>query len=245
MTAAPLVTLAVGRIAFPNLTLTDMRLELPVGKTTCLLGPSGVGKSTLIRAFAGVLPRDGHSFHLAPDPLPIVAWMGQGGELLPWLSVLDNVLIGARLRGWRVTGEDRKRAQGLLVELGLGEATGHRLHQLSGGMRQRVALARTLFEDAPLVLLDEPFNALDFPTRWRLQALTAERLRGKTVLLVTHDPLEALRLAHKIVVLNGAMPCPSLISFAMPPGEPPRETAQFIDRQGDLIGLIGPVAANL
>jgi putative hydroxymethylpyrimidine transport system ATP-binding protein len=109
----------------------------------------------------------------------------------------------------------------MLAEVGL--ATGDqqkRPAQLSGGMRQRVALARTLMEDRPLVLMDEPFSAVDAPTRHRMQSLSARLLAGRTVLLVTHDPLEALRLADQIFVLTGAPAVP--VAVPVPAGAPPR-----------------------
>ena len=115
--------------------------------------------------------------------------MAQSDLLLPWLGALDNVLLGRRLRGER---GGRRAARALLAEMGLAGSESLRPAALSGGMRQRVALARTLFEDRPIVLMDEPFAALDAITRTRLQDLAVARLGGRTVLLVTHDPLEAI-----------------------------------------------------
>ena len=131
---------------------------------------------------------------------------------------------------------DKQRAYQLLELVGL---KGHELHkpaQLSGGMRQRVALARTLMQDKPLILMDEPFSALDAVTRHRLQALAVELLADKTVLLITHDPQEALRLSHAIYIMRGQPACAE--SLAVPESTTPRkfdaQTAalqqQIIDR---------------
>ena len=126
--------------------------------------------------------------------------MGQHDDLLPWLSVIGNVTLGARLRG----ATPGSRAGAGAARAGRSDEQKDRLPAtLSGGQRQRAALARTLMEDRPVVLMDEPFSALDAITRARLQALAADLLAGRTVLLVTHDPLEALRLGHRIQVMAG------------------------------------------
>lgn len=153
------------------------------------------------------------------DPGP-VALMAQDDLLLPWLSTLDNVLIGARLRG---EIPDRDRAHEGLARVGLSEHTGKKPAALSGGQRQRVALARTLMEDRPLVLLDEPFSALDALTRSQMQELTARVLVGRTVLLVTHDPAEAARLGQTILIMTHT----GLREVAAPPGPIPRPVDDF------------------
>jgi len=202
----------------------DFRLALDGGRTLCLLGPSGAGKSTLLRLIAGLLPPSPDTHIHAGDGRPVtgrVAWMGQQDLLCPWLDVLENVLLGARLRG---QAPDRDRARDLLDAVGLAGRGDARPDELSGGQRQRVALARTLMEDRPLVLMDEPFAALDAITRWRLQALAARLLEGRTVILVTHDPREALRLGHEVRVLAGF---PARLGPAIaPPGLPPRELGE-------------------
>ncbi len=144
--------------------------------------------------------------------------MAQTDLLLPWLNVLDNVLLGSRLRGER---PDRQRALELLARVGLADAALARPETLSGGMRQRAALARTLMEDRPVVLMDEPFSGLDALTRLRLQALAAELLAGRTVLLITHDPLEALRLGDQVLVMNGRPATLHILPDL--PGIPPRD----------------------
>ncbi|MCQ4162003.1 ATP-binding cassette domain-containing protein [Roseomonas sp. GC11] len=202
--------------------LGRLSLRFRAGEVTALLGPSGVGKSTLLRLVAGLLPLPAGARLTPGDGLPLaqrIAWMGQQDLLLPWLDLLGNVTLGARLRGTR---PDAARARALIAAVGLAGREGARPAALSGGMRQRAALARTLMEDRPFVLMDEPFSAVDAPTRHRLQDLASGLLAGRTVLLVTHDPLEALRLAHRILVLRpapgGAVP----EELAMPPAPPLR-----------------------
>tara|TARA_R110002049_G_scaffold188402_2_gene356817 strand:- start:28702 stop:29433 length:732 start_codon:yes stop_codon:yes gene_type:complete len=178
-------------------------IDLPAGQWTCLLGRSGVGKSTILRLILDL--QTGGRFDgsiVATDGQPLAArmsYMAQSDLLLPWLSVLENVCIGARLRG---EAPDWPRAERLLLRVGLADHIAKTPNMLSGGMRQRAALARTLFEDRPVVLLDEPFSALDAGTRADMQELAAEVLHDRTVLLVTHDPAEASRLAHQIIVMT-------------------------------------------
>lgn len=172
-------------------------LQVPAGGWTCLLGPSGAGKSTLGRMVAG-LPVAARLEGLitADDHRPLpgrVTMLSQQDQLLPWASALANVTIGARLRG---QPPDRARARALLAQVGLAGLEDRRPASLSGGQRQRVALARTLIEDRPVVVLDEPFSALDAATRAAMQDLAARLLAGRTVILITHDPLEAARLGQ-------------------------------------------------
>lgn len=177
---------------------------VPGGQCTCLLGPSGCGKSTMLGLVSGnsALSYSGRvSFAPENEKGHDIGWMAQSDLLLPWLTVLDNVLLGARLRE-ELSPDVREKARELLVEAGLGGKGGLLPGQLSGGMRQRVALLRTLMEERPVILMDEPFSALDALTRMKLQNLAARMTRGRTVLMVTHDPLEALRLADRIIVLH-------------------------------------------
>jgi putative hydroxymethylpyrimidine transport system ATP-binding protein len=186
-----------------------LRLELCAGEWTTLLGASGVGKTTLLRLLAGLdtgILFDGRIE--ASDGLPLarrVAFMGQSDLLAPWLDVTGNVTLGDRLRG---KPADMSRARDLIARVGLAEHATKRPHTLSGGQRQRAALARTLMEDRPVVLLDEPFSALDARMRAEMQELAGELLAGRTVLLVTHDPAEAARLSHRAYLMShaGLMP---------------------------------------
>ena len=180
----------------------DLEARLPGGQCTALLGPSGVGKTSLLRVLAGLDPPENGTVG-ADDGRPLagrITYMGQQDFLLPWLSVLANVTLGARLRGQEA---DVPRAQALLADVGLAARATDAPATLSGGMRQRAALARTLYEDRPVVLMDEPFSGLDALTRAQMQALSARLLAGRTVLLVTHDPAEACRLAHVLLILSG------------------------------------------
>jgi putative hydroxymethylpyrimidine transport system ATP-binding protein len=210
---------------------------LPGGAWTCLLGPSGVGKSSLLRLIAGLAALDQGEVS-CNDGRALsgrLAWMGQEDNLLPWLSVAGNVTLGARLRG---ESADRAKARDLLARVGLDRQADQLPATLSGGQRQRAALARTLMEDRPVVLMDEPFSALDAITRARLQALAATLLAGRTVLLVTHDPLEALRLGHRIQVMTGH---PARIEGVIEPaGAPPRDLHDptLLARQGELLAWL-------
>ncbi|MDY8110191.1 ATP-binding cassette domain-containing protein [Fulvimarina sp. 2208YS6-2-32] len=194
-------------------------LHVEAGRWTCLLGASGVGKSTLLRWLAGTA--DAVTFEGeagADDGRPLqgrVALMAQTDLLMPWLSILENVLLGQRLRG---LAADRAQARDILSRVGLAGFEARKPGALSGGQRQRVALARTLMEDRPVVLLDEPFSALDVATRARMQDLAARALHGRTVLHVTHDPAEAARLGCRIMILSRDR----LDEVAAPASPPPR-----------------------
>jgi len=194
------------------------------GLWTCLIGPSGCGKSTLLRIISGTL-REGLTGSIRFGSFArqdgLTAWMAQKDLLLPWLTVLENVCLGARLRG-ELTEEKRYKAMELLKDAGLAGYAKALPSRMSGGMRQRAALLRTLMEERPVILMDEPFSALDALTRLKLQDLAAELVRGKTVLMVTHDPLEALRLGHRIHVMQESLG--RLSRAIIPPGTPPRKT---------------------
>lgn len=197
---SPIIRLQDIHLAYDNSVLfQDLNLTLAPGKWTCLLGPSGVGKSTLLKLISGLIPQfQGHIHCDAKD----VAYMAQTDLLLPWFSALDNALLGARLRG-SISKALRRKAKQLFAQVDLSGAEKKMPHQLSGGMRQRVAIVRTLLEEKPIVVMDEPFSSVDAVTRFQLQTLAANLLKNRTVLLVTHDPLEALRLADDIYILSG------------------------------------------
>jgi len=182
---------------------SELSLTLDGGQWHCVLGCSGIGKTSLLRLIAGLdSPDSGQISDSLHNPLgKQTAYMSQDDGLLPWLSVLDNVLLGPRLRGESLVAS-RDKAIALLNLVHLSDWINASISQLSGGMRQRVALARTLLEDKPIILMDEPFSRLDAITRDELHLLSTRVLKGKTVVLVTHDPIEALRLGHTIHVLQ-------------------------------------------
>lgn len=165
------------------------------GRRHLILGKSGVGKTTLLRAIAGLVACEGSITR------PPYSLMAQHDDLLPWRTALANITLGASLRGER---PDLPRATALLADVGLAAYAAKRPAQLSGGQRQRVALARTLYENRDLLLMDEPFSAVDAVTRKQLQDLALHLLGGKTVIMITHDPAEALRLADHLYILDAA-----------------------------------------
>jgi NitT/TauT family transport system ATP-binding protein len=178
------------------------RLDLTVrrGEFVCLVGASGCGKSTLLSIVSGLDSATGGSLDtFGRHP----ALMFQESALFPWLTVAANVELALRLRGVGRT-ERRRRAAELLDVVHLGEFAAKRPHELSGGMRQRVALARTLAQDSDVLLMDEPFGALDAMTRDALHD-ELERIcreRTLTVVFVTHNVREAVRLADRVVLLS-------------------------------------------
>ncbi|MGE3710916.1 MAG: ABC transporter ATP-binding protein [Hyphomicrobiaceae bacterium] len=187
--------------------LRDVSLSVEPGEFIAIVGQSGCGKSTLLSLIAGILkPTSGD---VAVDGRPVTGtsrqcgYMLQHDHLFEWRNILDNVLIGPEIQGLRLA-EAKARAKDLLHRYGLGEFMGHYPEQLSGGMRQRAALARTLCTEPDILLLDEPFSALDFQTRLALADEVGVILRreGKTVILVTHDISEAVSMADRVVVMS-------------------------------------------
>lgn len=243
------VTMTAGRLAYGGtVVFEDLALTLAAGRWTCLLGPSGIGKTSLLRLMLGLERGSGAAgLVTCSDDGGLagrVAYMAQRDLLLPWLTVLENVRLGERLRreGRSATHRavGRARALTLLDAVGLATSADARPDTLSGGMRQRAALARTLMEDRPVVLMDEPFSAVDAITRIRLQDLAARLLAGRTVLLVTHDPLEALRLGHVIHVLAGL---PARLGAPIEP-EPEVAPPRAVD-DPVVLGLQGELLARL
>jgi NitT/TauT family transport system ATP-binding protein len=177
------------------------------GEVVSLIGPSGCGKSTLLNIGSGLAaPSEGCAFvdgERVEGPNAHVAFMLQKDLLLPWRTVVENVMFGVEIQGVPAA-ERKRRAQALLENLKLAEFSNHYPHQLSGGMRQRVALARTLAVDPTVLLLDEPFSAVDAQTRMTLQQELAQTLKraGKTALLITHDLLEAVALSDRVLVMS-------------------------------------------
>lgn len=190
-----------------HLALQDINLTIAEGEMVVLLGPSGCGKTTLLNLVAGFQQPDSGTITLNGQPV-----QGPGAErgvvfqhegLLPWRNVLDNVAFGLQLAG-HDKAERQMTAQRMLQKVGLERAGQKFLWQLSGGMRQRVGIARALAADPQLLLLDEPFGALDAFTREQMQELLLRLWRdsGKQVLLITHDIEEAIFLASELVLLS-------------------------------------------
>lgn len=195
----------------PLAALERLDLHVAAGEFVSLLGPSGVGKSTVLNLVAGLeTPDEGR---VCVDGVevgragaaPPIAYMQQKDLLLPWRTVWDNVLLGPELRSGAERERLSARARALLAEFGLEGFASAWPAELSGGMRQRAALIRTLLCEQPVLLLNEPFGALDAITRGRLQRHLARLWRelNKTVLLVTHDVDEALVLSTRVVLLGG------------------------------------------
>ncbi len=192
------------RREFGNLVVIDhFDLHVEAGEFLAILGPSGCGKSTLLRMIARLAPPDGGTIRLEPDTGRFqTSFVFQDAHLLPWRTVLDNAALPLELMG--VTREERYlKARHELERIGLGDATDRYPAQLSGGMRMRVSLARALVTTPRLLLLDEPFAALDEITRYKLdlQLRALWRERGITVIFVTHSISEAAFLANRAVVM--------------------------------------------
>jgi NitT/TauT family transport system ATP-binding protein len=183
-----------------TLAIEDLNLEVRAGEFVCIVGASGCGKTTLLNLVAGLEQPSAGECDVRS---PAVAMMFQDGALFPWLTAAQNVEMALRLRG--VGRRERKRrARELLDLVHLGHAVDRRPHELSGGMRQRVALARAFGQDAELVLMDEPFGALDAFTRDLLHEETERIWRdaGVTVIFVTHNVREAIRLGDRVVLMR-------------------------------------------
>ncbi|MCW2726779.1 MAG: putative ABC-type nitrate/taurine/sulfonate/bicarbonate transport system, ATPase component [Frankiales bacterium] len=201
-TTAPAVTLRGVTKRFgqgPNI-LDDVSLDVAEGEFLCLLGASGCGKSTLLSLVAGL---DRPTTGTVEVPGGRAALMFQEPALFPWLTASQNVELALRLRGVGKK-ERRERAQELLTLVRLKDAGGKRVHELSGGMRQRVAMARALAQDSHVLLMDEPFAALDAITRDVLhdELVHLRQSQKLTVLFVTHNVREAVRLGDRVVLLS-------------------------------------------
>jgi NitT/TauT family transport system ATP-binding protein len=222
--------------------LKDISIAVAPGEFVAVIGPSGCGKSTLLSLISGlVAPTEGA---VLIDGKPVtgpnrkVGYMLQQDYLFEWRTILENALLGAEIQGLPMA-KARERAAQLLTRYGLGQFLNHLPRQLSGGMRQRVALARTLCTQPDIVLLDEPFSALDSQTRLALADEITEILRreAKTVILITHDIGEAVSMAERVIVLSrrpGQVKSDHAIRFAAGNGGRPttmvaRDAPEFQD----------------
>jgi ABC-type nitrate/sulfonate/bicarbonate transport system ATPase subunit len=233
--------------AYGDLPVLDgVSLTVASGEFVALVGPSGCGKSTLFDVVAGLEPADGGRVLVdgaeATGRTDAVAYMPQQDLLFPWRTVLDNTTLGLEVAGMRRRAA-RERARPLFAAFGLAGFEGARPGELSGGMRQRAALLRTVVQDRPVLLLDEPFGSLDALTRTEMQVwLSRMRARfGWTVLLVTHDVREAVLLADRVAVLG---PRPTSVLREVPVDLPRvRDLAVLTDPaftavEADLLGAL-------
>ena len=191
----------------PVQALSRVSLEVREGEFLAVVGPSGCGKSTLLEIMAGLLAPTQGQVYIRGEPVrgprPDIGVVFQEDSTFPWLTALENVEFGLRMRG--VPADARRQAARAMIELvGLAGFEQHFPHQLSGGMRQRVAIARTLVLQPRIILMDEPFGALDAQTRLAMGdelLRICERLRA-TIFFVTHDIAEAVRLADRVVLMS-------------------------------------------
>jgi len=206
--------------------LKDIHLEFARGELTSLLGPSGCGKTTLLKIVAGLLAPSSGEVRVNGRPVtgpgPERAFVFQDFALMPWATVLRNAAFGLELRGVP-KGEREDRARHYISEVGLTGFEDRYPHELSGGMRQRVGLARALAVEADVLMMDEPFSAVDEQTRRKFQEdlIRLREIEKKTFLLVTHSIEEAVYLSDRIILLS---PRPGRVSRIVTPR---------IDRQGD------------
>ena len=221
--------------------LEDINLNIDDGEFICLLGPSGCGKTTLLRLIAGLdQPTSGEIIangEVVKEPSGDRAVIFQQYSLFPWLTVIQNVTFGLEVSGKGSKEENIETAERYLQRVGLYEFKDSYPHELSGGMKQRVAIIRSLLNHSPILLMDEPFSALDMQNRHKLQ----EQLIGvwkrfdNTIVFVTHDVDEAVYLADKIVLLDKN---PGKIREIVEVGlERPRkrESKEFIDIQESIV----------
>ena len=218
--------------------LAGVSFRVAPGEFLCIVGPSGCGKTTLLRILGGLAKPTGGSVYLEGEPLTAprrrIGFVFQKAALLPWRTVLENVTLPLEIQGVEAA-EARRRAEELLELVRLRGFEGAYPHELSGGMEQRVAIARALIHDPAILLLDEPFGALDALTRERmnLELLRIWRAKRKTVVMVTHSIQEAIFLADRVLVMS---PRPGRIeaSFPIPLPRPRRLEMLYDDEFGAL-----------
>ncbi|MFD2417432.1 ABC transporter ATP-binding protein [Amycolatopsis pigmentata] len=226
----------------------DVSFTVDAGQLVCIVGPSGCGKSTLLRCVAGLIRPSSGTVQLHGDPVTgvpedlAVVFQDYSRSLFPWLSVASNVEFPLRSRLRR--RERRARALEALEAVGLGDAARKFPWQLSGGMQQRVSIARALARRPALLLMDEPFASVDAQTRFELEDLLrrVQREQGSTVLLVTHDIDESVYLSDRVLVLSSS---PASIVADLPVDLPAerdqittRESARFVALRGNVARLL-------
>ncbi len=180
--------------------VSHLNLEVLPGEFICIVGPSGCGKSSILSMLAGLLSPSEGSIRIDGE----IGYMLQKDYLLEWRSIRSNAILGLEIQK-KLTKENIEYVDTLLEQYGLGDFKEHYPYQLSGGMRQRVALIRTLAVRPDILLLDEPFSALDYQTRLSVSDEIGSIIRkeGKTAILVSHDISEAISLSDRVVVLSG------------------------------------------
>jgi NitT/TauT family transport system ATP-binding protein len=223
--------------------LRNVNLSFPRGQLSTLLGPSGCGKTTLLKIIAGLIPRNAGEVLVKGKPVngpgPERAFVFQDFALLPWASVLRNVGFGLELRG--VARPEREElARKYIAEVGLRGFEDRYPNQLSGGMRQRVGLARALTVDADIILMDEPFSSVDEQTRRKFQEDLLDLLRHhhKTVIFVTHSIEEAAYLSDQIALLS---PRPGTVSKIVRPGIDRSKSADEIRRDRNYLDTVDEI----
>ncbi|NLG37704.1 MAG: ABC transporter ATP-binding protein, partial [Clostridiales bacterium] len=185
----------------------DLSFSIRPGEFVSIVGPSGCGKTTILSMIAGLVDPSGGDIQIHGKPVNGIsesaAYMLQRDHLFEWRTIEENILLGLEIRG-KCSKETRGKALALLNKYGLRDFSRYHPQQLSGGMRQRVALIRTLAVDPELLLLDEPFSSLDYQTRLALSDEIAQIIRqeGKTAILVTHDIAEAISMSDRVLVLT-------------------------------------------
>jgi NitT/TauT family transport system ATP-binding protein len=227
--------------------LRDMTLDFPKGQLTSLLGPSGCGKTTLLKIIAGLLPATKGEVYvndqLVTTPGPDRAFVFQDFALMPWASVIRNVAFGLELRN--VNKNEREDiAKKYINQVGLGGFENSFPHELSGGMRQRVGLARALSVDSPVLLMDEPFSAVDEQTRRKFQEdlLDLVKNENKTFIFVTHSIEEAVYVSDQIAIL---LPRPSRVSEIIRPSGFRNKDADSIRKDSEYLDTVEGIWKSL
>ena len=227
--------------------LRDMSLDFPKGQLTSLLGPSGCGKTTLLKIIAGLLqPNQGEVFvngQIVSEPGPDRAFVFQDFALMPWASVLRNVAFGLELR--KVAKSEREDiARKYIKEVGLDGFENSYPHELSGGMRQRVGLARALSVDSPVLLMDESFSAVDEQTRRKFQEdlLQLVKEESKTFIFVTHSIEEAVYVSDQVAIL---LPRPSRVSEIIKPSSFKNKDVDSIRKDSEYLDTVEKIWKSL